>query len=217
MGRQPFYSCSSLLLEAPLSSTPLLALAASVAAGRHFSARFTPSCTRAGSAQGQGCVLCLPLSRSLSLLHACFARPASHPGLSLTRDPAGAYRSTPTLALGFKRRIVVSRGASTICMHVTGHDVGVAASSGANDEAGAQRAGTRRATRLSVLRASRDTAKGRHRGVEEGHRHFACNVRGHDVGVAATFACISDVTTWGKGATQRRGGCVRALLLFPSG
>ena len=67
------------------------------------------------------------LSRVLSLLHACFARPASHPGLSLTRDPAGAYRSTPTLALGFKRRIVVSRGASTICMHVTGHDVGVAA------------------------------------------------------------------------------------------
>ena len=82
-----------------------------------------------------------------------------------------------------------------------------AATSGANDEAGAQRAGTRRATRLSVLRASRDTAKGRHRGVEEGHRHFACKqVTGHDVGVAATFACISDVTTWGKGATQRRRG-----------
>jgi hypothetical protein len=161
----------------------------------------------------------LPLSRVLSLLRACFARPASHPGLSLTRDPAGAYRSTPTLALGFKRRVVVSRGTSTFCMHVRGHDVGVAAAtSGANDEAGAQQAGTRRTTRLSVLRASRDTAKGRHRGVEEGHRHFACKqVTGHDVGVAATFACISDVTTWGKGATQRRGGCVRALLLFPSG
>ena len=42
------------------------------------------------------------LYRVLSLLHACFARPASHPGLSLTRDPAGAYRSTPTLALGFE-------------------------------------------------------------------------------------------------------------------
>ena len=45
---------------------PPVALAASVAAGRHFSARFTPSCTRARSAQGLGCVLCLPLSRSLS-------------------------------------------------------------------------------------------------------------------------------------------------------
>ena len=73
-----------------------------------------------------------------------------------------------------------------------------------HDEAGAQRAGTRRATRLSVLRASRDTAKGRHRGVEEGHRHFACKqVTGHDVGVAATFACISDVATWGRGTAMK--------------
>ena len=179
------------------SSTPLLALAASVVGCRHYS-RALHSLVHSCKISTRTRLRSLPPSLAFSLLHACFARPASHPGLSLTRDPAGAYRSTPTLALGFKRRVVVSRGTSTFCMHVRGHDVGVAAAtSGANDEAGAQRAGTRRATRLSVLRASRDTAKGRHRGVDEGHRHFACNVRGHDVGVAATFACISDVTTVG--------------------
>ena len=123
---QPFYSCSSLVLESPsfLDATPS---ARRLRGGR-------PTCLCALHSLVLSCEIStrirlrsLPLSRVLSLLRACFARPASHPGLSLTRDPAGAYRSTPTLALGFKRRIVVSRGASTICMHVTGHDVGVAA------------------------------------------------------------------------------------------
>ena len=35
------------------------------------------------------------------------------------------------------------------------------------------------------------------------------------MGVAATFACISDVTTWGKGATQRRGGFGESTAFVP--
>ena len=66
--------CSNLFIHAPRSSSsPPSFLDAPPSARRLcrglptlFSARFTPSCTRARSAQGLGCVLCLPLSRSLS-------------------------------------------------------------------------------------------------------------------------------------------------------
>ena len=85
--------CSSLFIHAPAPrsySSPPSFLDAPPSARRLcrgpptlFSARFTPSCTRARSAQGQGCVLCLPLSRSLSparmLRTPCLSpRPVTH-------------------------------------------------------------------------------------------------------------------------------------------
>ena len=148
-----------------------------------FSARFTPSCTRARSAQGQGCVLCLPLSRSLSparmLRTPCLSpRPVTHqrPRRCIQIDAnARAGLQTPNRG--------VEGGIDNLHAYVTGHDVGVAAAtSGANDEAGARRAGTRRATRLSVLRASRDTARG----------DIVVSRRGIDI----LHASRSQVTTW---------------------
>ena len=163
------------------SSTPLLVLAASAVGRRHYSLRASLPRALVRDQHKDKAAFSASLSRVLSLLHACFARPASHPGLSLTRDPAGAYRSTPTLVLGFKRRVVVSRGTSTFCMHVRGHDVGVAAAtSGANDEAGAQ--GRARGGR------SDSACSGRH---SRRRGDIVVSRRGIDI-----LHAMSEVTTW---------------------